>query len=212
MLQIKPFEDHITEYEAWFDKYSAVYESELLAIKSQMEQLPENILGIEVGLGTAKYAARLGIKEGIEPSKKMREIAAKKGVEVMEGTAEHLPYKDLHFDFVLFVTICHLDSVYQALMEAYRVLKKDGSIIIGFIDKNSSLGKKYEEKRHKSDFYKYARFYSTDDIIALLKETKFKNPVFVQTIFKDIDEINEVEELKEGYGEGAFIVVKATKI
>ncbi len=50
MLQTTPFETHPTEYEAWFDKYKHVYDSELLAIKYHMEQLPENILGIEVGL------------------------------------------------------------------------------------------------------------------------------------------------------------------
>jgi ubiquinone/menaquinone biosynthesis C-methylase UbiE len=211
MLQTKPFEPHIAEYEDWFNKYNAVFESELLAIRSHLEKLPKNISGIEVGLGTAKYAAPLGIKEGVEPSEKMRKIAIKKGIEVMDATAEHLPYKDIHFDLVLFVTISHLDSVYEALKEAYRVLKKNGSIIIGFIDKNSQLGKKYEKKRHRSNFYKYARFYSANDIIAILSEINFKNPEFVQTIFKDIDEINEVEQLKEGYGEGAFIVVKATK-
>ena len=73
----------------------------------------------------------------------MRELAIKRGLDVMDGTAEHLPYKDLHFNFVLFVTICHLDNVNEALKEAYRVLKNYGSIIIAFIDKNSSLGEEY---------------------------------------------------------------------
>lgn len=211
MLQIEPFEKHITEYEAWFDKYHFVYASELKAIKNHLEQLPENIIGIEVGIGSGKYALPLGIKEGVEPSEKMRELAIKRGLDVMDGTAEHLPYKDLHFNFVLFVTICHLDNVNEALKEAYRVLKNDGSIIIAFIDKNSSLGEEYEKKRTKSKFYKHARFFSVNDIISLLKETKFKNPVINQTIFKNLDEIKEIEQPKEGFGEGAFVVIRANK-
>lgn len=211
MLQIEPFEKHTTEYEAWFDKYNIVYQTELLAIKNHLEQLPENIIGIEVGIGSGKYALPLGIKEGVEPSEKMRELAIKRGLDVMDGTAEHLPYKDLHFDFVLFVTICHLDNVNEALKEAYRVLKNDGSIIITFIDKNSSLGEEYEKKRNKSKFYKYARFYAVNDVLALLKVAKFKNPVITQTIFKNLDDIKEIEQPKEGFGEGAFVVIRANK-
>lgn len=211
MLQTVPFETHTAEYEAWFDKYMDVHDSELLAIRRHLEQLTENIQGIEVGLGTGRYAAPLGIKEGVEPAKAMREIAVKRGVEVMDATAEHLPYKDLHFDFVLFVTICHLNNVQDALTEANRVLKRGGSVIIAFIDKKGPLGRMYEQKRHKSVFYKHARFYSVDNIITLLKDTKFKNPVFNQTLFNDIDTIKKIEEPKEGYGEGSFVVVRATK-
>ncbi len=48
----------------------------------------------------------------------MAEKAIKRGIEIIDGVAEKLPYGDLQFDFVLFVTICHLDSIKNALAEA----------------------------------------------------------------------------------------------
>jgi hypothetical protein len=34
---------------------------------------------------------------------------------------------------------------------------------------------------------------------------------FTQTIFNDLININDIEEIKEGYGEGSFVVIKAIK-
>ena len=168
-------------------------------------------MGIEVGMGSGRYAKALGIKEGVEPATNMRNLAIEKGLEVVKATAEHLPYKDLHFDFVLFVTICHLDSFPKALKEANRVIKKGGHVIIAFIDKGSKLGIEYEEKKGRSTFYKNARFYLTSEVEGLLKASGFKNLVFSQTLFEDLKNIQKAEEPKEGTGEGSFVVVRATK-
>lgn len=211
MAYITPFETHADEYEAWFDKYHAVYESEILAIKTQFEKLPENIHGIEVGLGSGKYALPLGIKEGVEPSEKMRGKAIDRGIDAMDASAESLPYKDLHFDFVLFVTICHLNNPEQAFKEANRVLKHHGSLIIGFIDKNGLIGQNYEARRSESTFYKRARFFTPEEVKEALKAAQFKDLVFNQTLFGKLDDIHEIQEPKEGYGEGSFVVVRATK-
>lgn len=211
MAKTEPFETHVAEYEAWFDRFPVVFESEILAIRGHFQALPENILGIEVGLGSGRYAKALGIKEGVEPATSMRNLAIEKGLEVVKAKAEHLPYKDLHFDFVLFVTICHLDSFPKALKEANRVIKKGGHVIIAFIDKGSKLGTEYEEKKGKSTFYKNARFYLTSEVEELLKASGFKNLVFSQTLFEDLENIQKTEEPKEGTGEGSFVVVRATK-
>ena len=60
-------------------------------------------------------------------------------------------------------------------------------------------------------FYREAIFYSTDEVISLLKEGGFKDLAFTQTIFQDLQEIHEMEPVKEGYGEGSFIVVRGVK-
>lgn len=211
MANTAPFETYVEEYEAWFDRFPAVFESEILAIRKHFQELPENLLGIEVGMGSGRYAKALGIKEGVEPATSMRKLATAKGLEVIKATAEHLPYKDLHFDFVLFVTICHLDSFPKALKEANRVLKRGGHVIIAFIDKGSKLGIEYEEKKGKSTFYKNARFYLSSEVEELLKASGFKNLVFSQTLFDDLKNIHKTEEPKEGTGEGSFVVVRATK-
>jgi SAM-dependent methyltransferase len=212
MLQTAPFENHTAEYEAWFDKHPAVFESEMLAIRSQFEKLPENLTGIEVGLGTGRYAQALGIREGVEPARNMRRIARSRGLDAMDAAAEQLPYKDLHFDFVLFVTICHLASAPEALREAHRVLKRGGSVLVGFIDRNAAIGKEYEARRANSVFYKHARFYSVDDVRALLRQARFKQPEFVQTLFGGgLNSIDEVQAPEPGTGRGSYVVVRAVK-
>lgn len=211
MPKTEAFDAHTDQYEAWFEKYEPVFQSELRAIQRQFEALPEELHGIEVGLGSGRFSQALGIKEGVEPSESMRELAVERGIEVMDAAAEHLPYGDLQFDFVLFVTLCYLDDVKMALKEAYRVLKLGGSVIIGFIDSKGKLAKQYEEKRYRSNFYRNVRFCSVDYIESTLKEIGFRDPVYFQTIFKPLDDIKEPEEPKEGIGEGSFVVVRATR-
>jgi len=211
MTHTEIFDRHVEEYEKWYEDYPEIYQSEIAAIREQLLKLPENIRGIEVGLGTGRFALPLGIKEGVEPSSAMAEKAINRGIEVIEGLAERLPYGDLQFDFVLFVTICHLASLKNALAEAHRVLKHEGSVLIGFLDKDRSVAQQYIEKRHRSTFFSKANFYTVDRIQTLLKEAEFKNLEFNQTLFGDLDEIEEIQIPKPGFGEGSFLVVKATK-
>jgi len=60
-------------------------------------------------------------------------------------------------------------------------------------------------------FYKIATFYSVNEIIPYLKKAGFQNLAFTQTIFHALEEIKEVEAMKEGYGEGSFVVVSGMK-
>ena len=211
MIQTIPFSKHASEYDAWYEKYPDVYASEVEAVKQQLLKLSKDIHGIEVGLGTGRFSIPLGLKEGIEPVREMAEIATRRGVEVMQGKAENLPYRDLHFDFVLFVTICHLDNVHLAFKEAHRVLKKGGAIIIGFLDKDRPVARSYDEKRDVSNFYKNARFYTVERVSKLLEDAGFVNPEFNQTLFGKLEDIQELQHPVDGYGEGSFVVVKAVK-
>lgn len=211
MNQIDIFNEHVKEYEAWYDDYSEVYQSEILALQDQLLELPQNIRGIEVGVGTGRFSKPLGIKEGVEPSKEMAKRAVKRGIEIMKGTAERLPYAALQFDFVLFVTVCFIKNVKKAFEEAYRVLKPEGSVIIGFLDSDGQIAKRYAAERHRSDFYHKAQFYSVDRIEKLLKETGFKKPIFNQTLFGELEDIKEVQIPREGFGQGSFVTVRAIK-
>lgn len=209
MAKIEPFEKYTEQYEDWFVKNRFVYESELKAIR---EQLPKSEKGIEIGVGTGQFGAPLGIKIGIEPSCKMAKIARQRGIQVIEAIAENLPLKDSLFDFALMVTtICFLDDIEAAFKRIYRILKDKGGLIIGFVDRNSPLGKLYQERKAQSLFYRVATFYSLDEIIYYLRKAGFKEFNFSQTIFSNITEIKKIENIKEGYGEGSFVVIKAIK-
>ena len=209
MARIEPFEKYTNQYEDWFIKNRFIYESELEAIR---EQLPEAKRGIEIGVGTGQFGAPLGIKIGIEPSRKMGEIARERGIWVIEAIAENLPLKGAIFDFALMVTaVCFLDDIKAAFKGIHRILREKGAFLIGFIDKNSPLGKLYQERKEKSLFYNIATFYSVEEIVFYLRQAGFKEFSFSQTIFRDLKEIKKAERIKEGYGEGAFVVINAIK-
>lgn len=205
------FENNVSDYEQWYEDHKEVFESEVSALRAQFETLPENLRGIEVGLGTGRFSEALGIKEGVEPSAAMAEKAEQRGIEVMPGVAEKLPYADMQFDFVLFVTICFLDQLKLAFKEANRVLKKGGAIIIGFLDKEQPIAQSYLDKKERSTFYQKASFYSVRRIESVLTETGFGNSSYYQTLFGELDDITDTQLPTEGYGSGSFVVVKATK-
>lgn len=211
MIQKEIFNKHVADYEAWYDNYPEVFQSELAAIREQLNKLPENIRGIEVGVGTGRFAQPLGIKEGVEPSEEMAKKAVKRGVEIITGFAENLPYSDLQFDFVLFVTICHLNNIKLAIQQAHRVLKHKGALIIAFLDKDKAVAQQYIENRQRSTFFRKATFYTAKYITKVIEDAGFKNLEFNQTLFGDLDNIEKVQLPKPDHGEGSFIVVKAIK-
>jgi ubiquinone/menaquinone biosynthesis C-methylase UbiE len=209
LAKTKPFDEHIAEYEKWFTINKFANESELRAIKAL---LPKGENGIEIGVGSGRFAKPLGIHWGIEPSAKMREAAQKRGIDVIEGVAEDLPFDDSQFDFALMVTtICFLDDVERALEEAYRIIKKGGSLVIGFVDKTSMLGQLYLKHKNESVFYASATFFSVKELIFYLKKAGFVNLSFAQTIFHVLPEITAIEPVQIGYGSGSFVVVRAQK-
>jgi len=108
-------------------------------------------------------------------------------------------------------TVCFVDDIQASFQEAYRVLKPGGYLIIGFIDRESSLGRLYQQHKKKSVFYKIATFYTVAEILLNLEKVGFKNFSFTQTIFHSLSKIKAIEPIKEGYGEGSFVVIKALK-
>jgi len=209
MPKTGPFDNYSNEYEDWFIINKYAFQSELNAIK---KALPDNGGIVEVGIGSGIFAAPLGVKEGIDPSKAMREKAKKRDIRVMDAVAENLPYADQSKDAVLMVTtICFVDDIYKSFQEVHRVLKDNGHFIIGFVDKNSPIGKFYLEQKDENVFYKDATFFGTEELYEILEDTGFKINNTYQTVFGKIEKINEVQNVLFGYGEGSFVVIKAHK-
>ena len=89
MAKFNPFENYAQKYDEWFDKNKFVYESELQAVK---ELLPRSENGVEIGVGSGRFAAPLNIKLGVDPSKELGKIAKKRGINIISGVAESLPF------------------------------------------------------------------------------------------------------------------------
>jgi ubiquinone/menaquinone biosynthesis C-methylase UbiE len=205
MPKIEPFEKYSDQYEDWFVQNKYAFKAEIEAVR---KHIPEHSRGIEIGVGSGLFAEPLGIHVGLEPSGEMRSKAVKRGVNVVDGTAENLPFMDDFYGFALMVTtICFVDDVKQSINEAKRIVKAGGKLIIGLIDKNSPIGKMYNKHQKESVFYSNAIFYSTEEIVDYMKKTGFQDFYFTQTIFTSLDNINENEQVKEGFGEGSFVVI-----
>ena len=209
MARTEPFDKYLNEYEDWFNEHKFVYVSELEAVR---HFIPVNKKGIEIGIGTGRFAIPFRINEGVEPSTSMRKFAMQKGLKVYEGTAEELPLTDGSYSFVLMVTtICFIDDVKKSFSEVKRILKPDGSFIIGLVDKNSPLGKTYEKLKEQNKFYRHATFYSTEEVKKLLEENGFTNIEIVQTVFGELSDVKSIQQYKTEYGEGGFVVISANR-
>ena len=206
MPRTEPFDQFSDVYDKWFEEHRDIYQAELEAIRRVLPPPPAS--GLEVGVGSGKFAAPLDINTGVEPSQKMAYKAEKSGIKVYPGVAESLPFPEDSFDFILMVTtICFVDDILKSFREARRVLKNKGFIIIGFVDKNSELGKEYEAKNGKSRFYREATFFSVREVIGFLEEADFEILKINQTLIPG----QSLEIIQEGFGRGAFVVIKGEK-
>lgn len=209
MPKTQPFDRYHERYDAWFAHHAPAYCSELLALRAL---LPWDGLGLEVGVGTGRFAAPLGVAIGVDPSANMLAYAARRGVRAVRGVAEALPFGDATFDHALVVTtLCFVDDIPAMLAEAHRVLKSRGQLVIGFIDRASAPAQHYLAHPEESVFYREAAFYPASEVERLLRGVGFEPSRWVQTLSKPLEEIKDIEPLRPGTGTGAFVAVRAGK-
>jgi len=197
------------DYDEWFSKNRFAYESELAAVR---RMLPAGGTGVEIGVGTGRFASELGVPLGLEPSGPMRSMARERGVKVIGGKAEELPFADGSLDYALMVTvICFFDDVPKAFREIFRVLKASGTLVVAFIDRASPLGKTYDERKKETAYYAEAVFRTAEEVRGYLEDAGFRSFSFCQTIFKNPGDMKEPDPVRDGHGEGCFAVIRADK-
>ena len=183
MPRITPFDRYPWIYDRWYDENPHIYQSEVRALE---QFVPWRGRGLEVGVGTARFAAPLHIEYGVDVSANMARIARERNIEALVATAEALPFCDGVFNFAVMVTvICFLEDPPSAFREVHRVLKAEGSLTLGFIDRESPLGRRYMREREDSVFFHDAAFYSTEEVESQLERTGFSRRTVVQTVFQD---------------------------
>ncbi|MBD3380018.1 MAG: methyltransferase domain-containing protein [Candidatus Omnitrophica bacterium] len=201
------FRHRSAEYDAWYEKNRQAYLSELEAVK---RLFPSGGRGLEIGVGSGRFAGPLGISEGVDNSPEMLEAAKSRGVRVRLADAEDLPYEDRVFDHASMIfTLCFVEDPDKTLEEAARVLKDNGVLVTGIVDRESSLGRSYLSK--KSPFYLKARFFSVPEVTSLLEKHGFADLSYCQALFDLPENIRKVEIPLDGYGKGGFVVVRGVK-
>jgi ubiquinone/menaquinone biosynthesis C-methylase UbiE len=167
------FDEYAADYDRWFDLHGDVYEAQLRLLR---DAVPNSGRGLEVGVGSGRFAVPLGIHFGIDPSVKLLEIAKTRSIEVVLGDGGHLPYRAETFDYVLMMTvICFLKKPLLVLLENFRVLVKGGDLILGFIEHDGEIAMQYRQEKNKSRFLRFARFLTADEVARFIKRAGFSD-------------------------------------
>jgi ubiquinone/menaquinone biosynthesis C-methylase UbiE len=209
------FDAHAAEYDKWFESAEgrALFASEVGAIRPLMMNLEHPFL--EIGVGTGRFARELGIDAGIDPSEQALSFAIKRGVKAQRATGENLPFADASFGavFILF-TLCFVETPGKVLSEAVRVLKSGGCVIIGIINRESAWGSLYLQKKAEGHpIYKRTRFYSADELSALLKTAGLHVDASTSSLFQLPMNNPFREEPRPGLSkEAGYICIRARKV
>ena len=208
-----PFDDLALEYDAWFDKEgSLIFFVEVQAFKSLLPTLPKPWL--EVGVGSGRFAQALGIETGVDPSVKLVEMARRRGITAFLGRGEQELFDEESFGTVfLIVTLCFLDSPLDVLTEANRILMPGGKLVLGLVLKEIPWGQFYQQKKEEGHrFYRYATFYSCDEVVRLIVQAGFVTERIISTLFQKPREVHRTEDPREGYSPDAgFTIMVGTK-
>ncbi|BAT72006.1 type 11 methyltransferase [Thermosulfidibacter takaii ABI70S6] len=202
----QPFNEYADKYDRWFDEYALAFQSELEAFK---KAFPQNVTPpyLEIGVGTGRFAERLGIGYGADPAIEALKLAKKRGIKVVAALGERLPFKDKSFSLVLLNTVlCFVKEPLLLFQEIKRVIKEQGFLMVGMIDKSSFLGRYYVRKG--GTFFRHAHFKEVDEVILLGQRVGFHLEEACQTLFCYPCELNQEEEVKSGWGEGGFVVLR----
>jgi len=167
------FDKYAEEYDEWYERHMETFMKEVECFRRIIDaERP----WLEIGVGSGRFASILGIEYGIDPARRMVEMARRRGVKAVVGYGESLPYEDGMFGAVfIIVTICFVRDPIRVLKEAWRVLKDQGKLYIGFIPRDSPLGREYLDKAKRGHrFYSKARLYTMREIREFLTACGFR--------------------------------------
>ena len=165
------FDEYANDYDTWFDEHDDVFQAQQRMLRAA---IPNQGQGLEVGVGSGRFAVPSGIRYGIDPSRELIRRAQRRGIEVVRGEGEHLPYRTSSFDYVLMMTvICFLDDVTAVFREVNRVLQPGGILIIGFIEKDGEIYRIYQGETKKGRFLRVARFRTAEEVDEFFRDAGF---------------------------------------
>lgn len=206
--KVSYYDKNWQEYDDWYDTHQAIYQSEIKAL----ERVIPSGRGLEIGIGTGRFSFPFSVRFGLDPSFNMLKLSMERNIKVVQGFGESLPFKNESFHFISIVfTIELIADPLCFLKEAVRALKKNGTLILGIIDRNSLWGKFYKQKAAQSKFYTGFHFISPEEILEIYQNINVEFKRAFQTLSQPPPDIKDVEEPRKGFGQGGFVVIKGIK-
>lgn len=208
------FDSCAEDYDRWFDNTEGtiLFKTELAAVRSVLREVPGPYL--EIGVGTGRFARELGIQYGIDPAMRMLRIAEARGVEVQQATGEFLPFGENIFGgiFILF-TLCFVQNPEQVIREAQRVLRKNGGLIIGMLNRESPWGRLYAKKKEEGHpIYQHAHFFSVPEVSDLIRKSGLFIEAYASALLQHPSDEPHEEKVYEGaLSDAGFLCILARK-
>jgi ubiquinone/menaquinone biosynthesis C-methylase UbiE len=203
---VEHFQRTAASYDAWYDAHPALYRTEFAALK---KAVPGRGRGLEIGVGTGRFASPLSVRYGLDPSPGMLGLARARGIRVVRGVGEALPFKAASFDLALIVFVIEfVDDLEGFLAEAARVLRSRGRLVVGFMDKDSAWGRHFRKTSTVRDHFHPP---SPGELIAVLERVGLRYEASWQTLFGPPPDLRGPERPRAGFGQGGFVVVRAMK-
>ncbi|MHA1723066.1 MAG: class I SAM-dependent methyltransferase [Candidatus Baldrarchaeia archaeon] len=204
------FDKYAWKYDSWYVKNKEIFECEFRAVKA----LGLSGVGIDVGAGTGVFSVKIGVRVGVDPAINMLRIAKERGLDVVRAVGEYLPFRSGLFDYaVMIVTLCFLDDPDPVLREIWKTIRKNGFLAVCIVPKDSLWGKFYIEKARQGNvFYRYAHFYTINEVKEILEKYDFRIVDCKATLsFSPLDKPRVEKPDSNPSGKG-FICVKAVKL
>lgn len=215
------FDNEAVIYDEWYSTPLGKFVDEVetkVVMELLRPQPGENIL--DLGCGTGNYSikiARQGSKVvGVDCSESMLKIARAKAEELnldikfILADAMSLPFEDNFFDACLSVAVVEFfTDQTRGLEEMFRVVRPNGKIVIGFLNRESLWGELYtSEDFRKNTIFRFASLLSYNeikqiktDLLVEIRETLFIPPNAIENL------LNWEEENKLGkINKGGFVV------
>lgn len=213
------FDKSATDYDAWYtDKKGSFVDKIETDTAFKLIKVKEGMKILDVGCGTGNFSvklAKMGCKvTGIDISKEMLNVAIKKSeeqnldIEFFNMDLYDLKFDDNSFDAVFSMTAFEfVEDVPRALKELFRVVKKDGQVLIGTIAGNSSWSQLYQSQPFQNTVFKHAEFRTLEEIKNWDKErlVDFKECLFIPPTALDSDFNCETEKKLSKTTNGGFV-------
>ncbi|GAE34296.1 class I SAM-dependent methyltransferase [Halalkalibacter akibai] len=168
----------------------------------QKTNLKKGAAVLDVGCGTGETACYLSNQHHFKVCalekhpimlKKAKERFEKESptIQLVAGSIENMPFEQNRFDLILVESVLSFVEARKALVECFRVLKKNGTLIINEMTLLDVLSQ--EEVAKIKQFYQLTGCFNEQEWKQLLVEAGFKQIEKCQVSLTDNDKVNELE-------------------